>query len=187
VSGIDFEAEAADDGPNEEGLKLIGELAARQRKVEDGIAELEDRLKKGKALLRRISEVDLPAAMAEARCLAFKLDDGYELKIDEGISASLADGKKADAIAWLIENGYGDIVTNDITVSFGQGEEEKVTEVVELLREAGHVCGVKQDVNTARVKAIIKERMEAGLDVPMDTLGAFHWKKSVIKAPKKSK
>ena len=45
--------------------------------------------------------------------------------------------KKAEAIHWLRDNGLGDIVKNNITVSFGQGEDNKAVDYASLARSNG--------------------------------------------------
>lgn len=177
---IDYENEAQS-GPDEGQLKLISDLAARQVRLTRQAAEQEAALKETQRQLRKVQEQDLPDAMTAAGCKAFTTAEGYGITIKEDISASLAEGKKAAAIDWLRENGYGDIVSDDVAVSFGKGKEEEALALVERLAEEGLIPVRKTNVNTATLKSLIRELLAQGEDVPLETLGAYQWKKAIIK------
>lgn len=177
---IDYENEASA-GPDANQLKLISELAARQVQLEAELAELEAKVKEKAKALRQVQEKDLPDAMTAAGCKAYTTVDGRSITIKEDISASLAEGKKGPAIEWLRANGYGDIVSEDVTVAFGKGQEEQAHALVEELTQKGLIAVRKANVNTATLKALIRELLAEGVDVPLETLGAYEWKKAIIK------
>ena len=53
--------------------------------------------------------------------------------------------KKAEAIQWLRSNGLGDIVKNEITVNFGQSEDNKAIAYANLAREHGYEPSQKRN------------------------------------------
>lgn len=176
---IDYENEAQ--APDQNQLKVISELAARQVRLEMELAQLEADAKAKAKELRQVQETDLPDAMKAAGCKAYTTQDGRGITIKEDISASLSEGKKGPAIEWLRANGYGDIVSDDVTVAFGKGEEPAALALVEKLAEDGLLPVRKTNVNTATLKALIRELRAQGVDVPMETLGAYEWSKAIIK------
>jgi hypothetical protein len=177
---IDF-----DEGPapvtNAE-ITEISRLAELQLQLEREVQAQEDALKVTKEKLRGVQEKDLPEAMASAGMKEFKLLNGAKVSIKEDISASLSGEKKTAAIAWLTEHGYQDIVSCDVTVGFRKGEEERARTVARDLVDKGFVPKLDQNVNTATLKSLIRELMEQGIEVPLETLGAYQWKKAIVKA-----
>jgi len=115
------------------------------------------------------------------------LSGGYEVTVKKGLSVSVAGEKKEPAIAWLAEHGFADIVTLDVLVAFGLGQTEEASSLSDVLVNAGLSPLIKRDVNTARLKALIAEQLEKGGEVDLDTLGAYEYRKSVIKPPKEGK
>lgn len=180
---IDYESEATlDAAPDSSQLKIISDLAAKQVRLEMEATQLESQLKAKQKELRQVQEVDLPDAMAAAGCKAYTTQDGRGISIKEDISASLSEGKKPAAIAWLKENGHGDIVKEKVSLDLGKGEESLAREIAASIQESfNRVPVVSTDVNTATLKSLIRELRARGEDVPMETLGAYEWKKAVIK------
>lgn len=162
-------------------LKLISELAERQLSCEAAVLAAEEILKERQETLRKIVEKDLPEAMAEAGCKSYTLMNGRVVSIKDGLSASIPAARKQEVCGWLREHGFGDIVSEDVELSFGRGEENKAHELAVRLQEEGLFPVCRTDVNTARLKALISEQLELGKDMPLELLGAYVWKKSVVK------
>lgn len=177
---IDYEAETGS-APDNTQLKLISELVAQQLDIEAAIAALDASLKEQNRRLRKVQESDLPQAMLAAGCKAYTTADGHSVTIKEDISASLAEGKKGPAIAWLRENGHGDLVSEEVYVAFGRGQEEEADQVASLIAQEGYTPTRRTNVNTATLKSLIRELRANGTDVPLETLGAYEWQKAIIK------
>ena len=176
---INFDEVAA--GPDAGQLQLISDLGNRQLRLEREVAAAEAALAKVSAQLRQVQEVDLPDAMAAAGCRAYTLTSGESISIIDGITASLSGEKRAAACAWLRANGYGDLVTDDVAISFGRGHEQDAMTLARELIEKGLIPAVTTNVNTATLKALIKEKLSEGVEMPLDTLGAYQWKKARVK------
>lgn len=177
---IDYESETQS-GPNQDQLAVISGLAQQQLKLERDLAKLEQEMKDKAKALRKIQEQDLPDAMLAAGCKGYTLSTGEGITIKEDISASLSEGKKGPAIAWLKEHGFGDIVSDDVAVSFGKGKEDEARETVDLLKAHGLIPVLKTNVNTATLKSLIRELLEKGEEVDLELLGAYQWRKAIIK------
>jgi len=160
---------------NDSSIHLISQLAREQLDQEAEVAMLEEKLKMAKSKLRKISEVDLPAAMSAAKVKDFTLENGAKIKIDTQLYASLPKSldKKNEAIQWLIDNGQAAIVDEDIILHFSPDERAELEQAMMLLRDANFQPMEDRSVNTSRVKSVIKELQEQGIDVPLEKFGAY--------------
>lgn len=156
---------------------LVGRQLAQQYEVET----LENELKAAQAALRQTQEIDLPNAMQQAGVSEIKLPTGERITIKDGITASVPKDRKPEVCAWLRLHGFGDIVSEEVSVSFGRGEEEQAAVIADTLRKLGYRPTLATDVNTARLKALIAEQMARGKEVPLEMFGAQTWTKAVIK------
>lgn len=167
--------------PSNNEVLEISLLARMQLDRQIKVAELEEELKEWQAALRQTQEVDLPNAMQQAGVSEIKLPTGEKVTIKDGITASVPKDRKAEVCQWLRLHGFGDIVSEDVSVSFGRGEEQQARETADRLRELGLQPALVTDVNTARLKALIAEQLGKGKEVPLEMFGAVQWTKAVIK------
>lgn len=167
--------------PSNNEVKEIATLAERQLQQMNHVERVEAELKLAQAALRQTQEVDLPSAMQQAGVSEIKLPTGEKITIKDGITASVPKDRKAEVCQWLRLHGFGDIVSEDVSVSFGRGEEQQARETADRLRELGLQPALVTDVNTARLKALITEQMARGKDMPLEMFGAATWTKAVIK------
>ena len=103
--------------------KKLSEEVEKLKSLQSQIKNLEDKMKDLKEDEKHFSCVIIPKLMEDMNLKSLKLQDGSELTIKKVYSASMRADKKAEAIQWLRDNGLGDIVKNNITVTFGQGED----------------------------------------------------------------
>ena len=99
--------------------------------------------------------------------------DGLTVERKMIVSASIPQDRKEEAFAWLRENGLDDIIKNDITCSFGKGEDNLAGDVVGILREKGFDPSTKTHVHPSTLKAFVKERVTDGKPIDLDMFGAF--------------
>ena len=102
--------------------KRLSSLVNQLNKVTKDIQEAEDFLKTLKAQKQNISFEQIPEVMDEMGIDRLEVD-GATGSLKSFVSASIPVDKKDEAYAWLRENGYDDIIKNDITLSFGRGED----------------------------------------------------------------
>ena len=87
--------------------------------------------------------------------------------------------RRAAALKWVDEHGYGDTIANTITVNFPKGEEEIFHRVfdrlVQMLAQEDSEADMVQDnsIHWKTYTRIVKEEATAGHAVPFDELGAF--------------
>ena len=166
---------------SDESLKVVGELAARQLKLEQELTDLEDQLKAKKEELTQVSEEDLPEALAECGLSEIKLLDGSKVTVKPYYQASPPKEKYDEAMAWLRDHGHGDLIKNDVTVSFGKGEDTNAAEFKTHLIESGTSFTDKTGVHPMTFKAFVREQVETGQNLPFDLLGVYIGQKTSIK------
>jgi hypothetical protein len=99
--------------------------------------------------------------------------DGSVVERKMIVAASIPAANKEAAFDWLRSNGLDDIIKNDITVSFGKGEDNVAGDVVGLLQERGFDPKTKTHVHPSTLKAFVKERVIEGKPIDLDLFGAF--------------
>ena len=77
------------------------------------------------------------------------------------------------AYTWLRENGLEDIIKNEVFVTFGKGEDNKAKDLLSLAEQEGYEPQQKSKVEPMTLKALYRERIEAGLDMPSDSFHLF--------------
>ena len=172
-----------------------GDLAELNKKVKK-LAACESRLEKLmeevdtlKSNIKKISYEEIPDLLAEKGLASLKLSDGTVVEVKKVINAYLP---KADrdpegrekAFQWLRDNGHGDIIKNDITVSFGRGEDNKAVEYASLAQQKGYLPTQKVDVHNRVLVAAFRERLEKGQEVPPELFNLFVGNQTKIKRSK---
>ena len=93
------------------------------------------------------------------------------------------DVKREAALQWLRTNGLGDIIKNNVFVTFGKGEDDKAKQLLDLAAENGYEPQQKSDVAWMTLTALFRERIESGLDMPSDVFST--WIKDKTKITRK--
>ncbi len=132
--------------------------------LEDEIANAEDSVKKLKEKANIISQFEIPQMMEEMNIKKLKLKDGETVEVSNFYSASIVD--QDAAFQWLRENGRGDIIKNDITVTFGRGEDNKAAEYAVLAKGQGYEPVQKVGVHPQTLKGVVRECNESGIELP---------------------
>ena len=123
--------------------------------------------------------------MSEMGLAELKLHDGSHLKVSTSYRATITEANKVAAFNWLRKNGLGDIIKNEISVSFGRNEDNKAADYAELAQERqGYQPTQKMKVEPMTLKALVRERIEAGKEMPTEIFGIFSENKTTIKRNK---
>ena len=132
----------------------------------------------------RLSGEVIPTMMAEMGLAHLKLMDGSTVDVKPHYSASITIANREAAFNWLRENGLGDIIKNEISVSFGRNEDNKAADYAALAEERGFQPTQKLKVEPMTLKALVRERLEAGKEMPTEIFGVFSENKTTIKRNK---
>ena len=162
-------------------LEKIGAVANDIADTDKEISDIEDQLKKKKDYKKHLSENVLPNLFAEVGLSELKLADGRHLKVSNFYGASIKEAKKEAAFKWFRANGFGDLIKNQVSCSFGRDEDEKARGLIDTLNEKGYQSSQREWVEPSTLRAFIREQHEAGKALPMDLLGAFVGQKTTIK------
>ena len=141
------------------------------------IQSLADQVQRLEGLLSRIE-------MSEMGLAELKLQDGSHLKVSTSYRATITEANKEAAFNWLRDNGLGDIIKNEISVSFGRNEDNKAADYAELAKGQGFQPTQKMKVEPMTLKALVRERIEAGKEMPTEIFGIFSENKTTIKRNK---
>jgi hypothetical protein len=152
--------------------RTLSDLVRALRNVEQEIDNTEDYLKSLKQQKHKLSVENIPALMDEMGVDRIDVD-GVTVTRKMMVHASIPVERKDEAFAWLRENGLDDIIKNDVSVSFGKGEDNMAGDVVGLLQERGFDPQTKTHIHPSTLKAFVKERLENGKPIDLDMFGAF--------------
>ena len=155
----------------------IKEMQAIQKDIEQN----EEYLKQRKKELDFISGELIPTMLSEMGLSYLKLADGSSVEVKTNYSATITQANKEKAFNWLRENGLGDIIKNELTVSFGRNEDNKAAEYAELAKGQGYQPTQKLKVEPMTLKALVRERIEAGKPMPTEIFNVFIGNKTTIK------
>ena len=169
---IDLRKDAPDQMETIDPDKLSTEVEKLQS-IQDEIKSLEAKLKDKKEDEKYFSSFVIPKLMEEMNLASLKLKDGSELSVKKIFSATIKADKKAEGIKWLRDNGLGDIVKNNITVTFGQGEDNKAVDYASLARSNGFEPIQEEKVHPSTLKVVMKEWKDKNREIPEELFNTF--------------
>ena len=123
----------------------------------------------------------IPTMMAEMGLSHLKLMDGSSVDVKPNYSASITIANRDAAFKWLRDNNLGDIIKNEISVSFGRNEDNKAADYAVLAEERGYQPTQKLKVEPMTLKALVRERIENGKELPTELFNVFVGNKTTIK------
>ena len=150
------------------------------QKLEDEIKKDEERLLQKKAQADKLSQQVIPEIMDSMKLKTMKLKDGSAIEVKEIYSATIPLDKREGAFNWLRNNDLGDLIKNEITVSFGRNEDNKASEYANLAESNGYQPVQKLKVEPMTLKALYRERVEKELDLPSEHFNLFKGNKTKI-------
>ena len=146
--------------------KQLTDKVQQLKDLEDEIANAEESVKKLKEKANIISQFEIPEMMKEMNITKLKLKDGETVEVGNFYSASILPEKQEEAFNWLRDNGRGDIIKNDITVTFGRGEDNKAMAYATLAKGQGYEPVQKVGVHPQTLKGVVRECHESGIELP---------------------
>jgi hypothetical protein len=165
------DAEAFSDVDADTG-KTLSNLVRTLRGVEQEIKDAEEHIKALKQQKHKLSTEQIPALMDEMG--VERLDvDGVTVARKLIVHASIPADRKDEAFGWLRENSLDDIIKNDVSLSFGRGQDNIAGDLVDRLRAEGFDPQTKTAIHPMTLKAFVKERFENGKPIDLDMFGAY--------------
>ena len=164
-----------------ENIKSLANQVKKLRDLEDQVKAEEQALKDKEKEIERISGEVIPTLLSEMGLSSLKLADGSAVDVKPYYSANISIKNREAAYNWLRSNGLGDIIKNEITVSFGRNEDNKAAEYANLAKGQGFQPTQKLKVEPMTLKALVRERIEGGKPLPTEIFNVFIGNKTTIK------
>ena len=143
------------------------------------LLELQNQIKKCEANLKSLneeqrlySEQEIPNLMQQAGISMLKLKNPVS--------------RQDEAYNWLRMKGFGSLIKNNVTLTFGKDEDKTATAIFEDLKSKGHNVIQKAKVEPQTLKAFAKEQIQNGQEIPMDLFGVYVANKTIIKEKEKN-
>ena len=134
---IDFEKDQQDAMKKTAGVQSLADQVERLEVMQQQLEIQEDAIKEKKKQIQHISGEVMPTMMSEMGLAELKLHDGSHLKVSTSYRATITEANKEAAFNRLRDNGLGDIIKNEISVSFGRNEDNKAADYAELAKGQG--------------------------------------------------
>ena len=184
MNNINFEQDKTDILDKSENIKSLSNEVQKMESLSREIEDIEENLKKKKKDLDVISAEVIPTMMSEMGLSQLKLMDGSMIDVKPFYNATITVANRESAFNWLRKNGLADIIKNEMVVSFGRGEDNKAAEYAELAKSQGLQPAQKLKVEPMTLKALVRQRIEAGQEMPTEIFSIFVGNKTTIKRKK---
>lgn len=181
MSNIDFEKDQQDAMKKTDNIQSLADQVEKLEQLQSRLELQEENIKNTKKELEHLSGEIIPTMMAEMGLSHLKLMDGSSVDVKPFYNATITKANQEKAFNWLRNNGLGDIIKNEISVSFGRNEENKAADYAALAQERGFQPTQKMKVEPMTLKALVRERTEAGKDMPTELFNIFVGNKTTIK------
>jgi len=178
---INFEEDKANVLQKTENIRSLADQVERLESLQTRLELQEDNIKNTKKELEHVSGEIIPTMMSEMGLSHLKLMDGSSVDVKPNYSANITIANREAAFNWLRNNGLGDIIKNEISVSFGRNEDNKAADYAALAQERGFQPTQKLKVEPMTLKALVRERIEAGKEMPTELFNVFVGNKTTIK------
>ena len=178
---INFEEDQTEIIDKTDDIDKLANKIKEMQMIQKDIEQNEEYLKQRKKDLEHISGEAIPTMLSEMGLSFLKLADGSSVEVKTNYSATITLANKEKAFNWLRENGLGDIIKNELTESFGRNEDNKAADYAELAKGQGYQPTQKLKVEPMTLKALVRERIEAGKPLPTELFNVFIGNKTTIK------
>ena len=177
---IDFEKDQREDLDGANDANKLSDQVVKLQGLEAELLVKEQELKEIKRKVELVSAEVIPTMMQEMNISTLKLADGSAVEVKPIYGASISIDKKEEAFNWLRTNGLGDLIKNEVIVSFGRNEDAKAAEYAVLAQGKGYQPIQKLKVEPMTLKALVRERIESGKDMPTELFNVFSGNRTKI-------
>jgi len=154
-------------------INTLASYCKELQTFQNEIEKLEELLKYKKDQADKIGSEIIPNLLAEQGLSSLKLADGSSVDVKKSYNCTIRKDQMESAYNWLRENGLGDIIKNEVAVRFGKGEDNKAEQLLNLAVQKGYEPSQRSKVEPMTLKALYRERVEAGLDMPSQFFHTF--------------
>ena len=173
MSSINYEEDQRKDLDSVNESDKLSDQVVKLKDLEDLLVSKEEELKELKRKIDLVSGEIIPTMMQEMNLSTLKLSDGSSVEVKPVYGASISPAKKEEAYNWIRNNGLGDLIKNEVTVSFGRNEDNKAIAYATLAQGQGYQPVQKLKVEPMTLKALVRERLESGQEMPTELFNVF--------------
>ena len=184
MNNIDFEQDQRKDLDSVNESNKLSDQVVKLTNLEDELANKEKELKELKRKVELVSGEIIPTMMQEMNISTLKLADGTSVEVKPVYGASILVAKREGAFKWLRDNGLGDLIKNEVTVAFGRNEDTRASDYANLAQGQGYEPIQKLKVEPMTLKALVRERIESGKEIPTELFNVFVGNQTKIKRKK---
>ena len=154
----------------------VKDLFAAEHKV----VSLELELSKAKEEYNRLAEHVIPNTMEDLGQSHAKLLNGVTIEIKQKVFASPPKNKREDCYDWLERNGHGGLIKRQGIFAVGKDNEAKAKRWIKSIKSFPGRFERKVEPQTLR--AFVTNALEEGLEIPMQTFGAYTKRVAIVKS-----
>lgn len=172
---------AADSGNVEVEQTKVEQLAKQienYRILEDILLNLEDRVSETKEKMKELSEKTIPDFFEAMGVDEIKLSDKSKVSIKRSYACGITAKNRSEAHKWLTDHGLGDIIKKAVTVE-SRGTDFDL--VKDFLMEKNITHKESEKVHPQTLKAVVREQIENGKDIPYPVFSIYPILQTVIK------
>jgi len=169
-------------------MQRLNTLVHEQLMAEEEVARAEDSLNRAKKKLARLSEYVIPDVMEEMGINEYKTNDGLTIKLKQAIRASISEVNRSDAFGWMTDHDHEAMIKTSIVIEkpallddFENADELK--EALQLVMD-NLPSTENKSIHSSTLSAFVRDKLEDGEEIPLDTFSVFRQVTSVIKTSK---
>lgn len=150
--------------------------------IETAIDQTEEDLKALKKEKQRLRTNIIPDLMSQIQSDHFT-HDGVEVKLDDFVSGGIPKDpeKHANAIAWLLQVGAGELIKTTVTMHFGKSQGNIANDVASRMEAEGHAVTETHGIHQQTLHKFVRDRLKDGEPLDLEALGVFTGKVAKIK------
>ena len=161
-------------------VNAITDKCNQLKSLREQIEQEEEKISLLKAKARDFEERIIPEMMQEAGVEKLSLKDGTQVEIKPFYAAKIPESRVEEAFSWLRSNGHEDLIKNTITTQFDKGQDNQVSELINVCEKFGFNYNQKQKVEPMTLKAFVRDQVENGKELPFDMFGVYIANKTKI-------
>lgn len=169
-------------------MQRLNTLVHEQLMAEEEVAKAENALATAKKKLARLSEYVIPDVMEEMGINEYKTNDGLTIKLKQAIRASISEVNRSDAFGWMTDHDHEAMIKTSIVIEKPAllddfDNAEKLKEALKLVMDSLPNIEAKS-IHSSTLSAFVRDKLEDGEEIPLDTFSVFRQVTSVIKTSK---
>jgi hypothetical protein len=156
-------------------VKDVATLCDKLAQTENAIDQTDQLKKELVEMKEKLSYELIPQAMQQLGLQTLELKTGEKIQIKPLLRVTPLVKDRPVVFQWLRDNGFGDLVKNEISASFGRGEDAKAENFKEEVIKLGLLPKQVEKVEPSTLRAFVNEQVvEKGReDLPLDKFGVF--------------